>query len=202
MSSTSEMGSIPSGLRDLVGSNTALLGRATAYLRASTTHPGCAPRGLPSTRIVRIALRAGRSMEGTMACMARPAQRAGALGLGTWSMLGRQDSGSEPEGDLVGRGPSYGAAVCGALHFRIPGCQVGWALAHRGCGRAWSVQHQWCARSVISPGKVLGCCDGGWRAGRPPPQPSRSRVEEPPGHGADFVEEMQGGHCLSARHGA
>jgi len=53
---------------------TTLLGRATAYLRASTTHPECAPRGLPSTRIVRSAVRAGRSMEGTMACMARPAQ--------------------------------------------------------------------------------------------------------------------------------
>jgi len=56
---------------------TTLLGRATAYLRASATHPGCAPRGLPSTRIVRSALRAGRSMEGTMACMACAEQSSG-----------------------------------------------------------------------------------------------------------------------------
>jgi hypothetical protein len=81
---------------------TTLLGRATAYLRASTTHPGCAPRGLPSTRIVRSALRAGRSMKGTMACMARPARGDGALGLGRWSWPGLQDRGSEPGGDLVG----------------------------------------------------------------------------------------------------
>jgi len=56
---------------------TALLGRAAACLGASSTHPGCAPRGLPSTRIVSSALRAGRSMEGTMACMACAEQSSG-----------------------------------------------------------------------------------------------------------------------------
>jgi len=85
------------------GEVTTLLGRAAAYLRASSTHPGCAPRGLPSTRIVRIALRTGRSMEGTMACMARPGLRAGALGLGRWSRPGLQGRDSEPGGDLVGK---------------------------------------------------------------------------------------------------
>jgi len=91
---------------------------------ASTTNPGCAPRGLPSTRIVRSALRAGRSMKGTMACMARPGLRAGALGLGRRLMPGFPDRGSELGGDLVGRAPPYGAAVSNALRFVVPGCQV------------------------------------------------------------------------------
>ena len=26
-------------------------------------------------------------------------------------------------------------------------------------------------------------------------------MQQPPGHGADLVEELQGGHCISARHG-
>ena len=38
-----------------------------------------------------------------------------------------------PRGDLVRQAPPYGAAVSVALRFRMPGCQVGWALAHRGC---------------------------------------------------------------------
>ena len=53
---------------------------------------------------------------------ARGRWRAGALGLGRWSMLGFQDGGSEPVGDLVGLGPPrvrggvVGAAGLSAQH--------------------------------------------------------------------------------------
>jgi len=42
-------------------------------------------------------------------------------------------------------------------------------------------------------GKALGNRDGGLRAGRPPPQPSHSTIEEPPGEGTDVVEELERG---------
>jgi hypothetical protein len=38
--------------------------------------------------------------------------------------------------------------------------------------------------------------------GRHKPPRSLERVEEAPGHGADVVEELQGGRCLIAMHGA
>jgi len=52
---------------------TTLLGRATACLQASATHPGSAPRGLPGSGVVRTALRTGRPVESTTPCPARPA---------------------------------------------------------------------------------------------------------------------------------